>query len=424
MTDDTWPTGPSTPPRRHADTPDWQQDAAAPGWSAGHGWPEPDAGTADTQLATPGRYPYPPAAPPPVPYPPAAYQPQGFVPPTRPRRGALAAVAVLAAIVLVGGGVVAAWWFLGRSAPPPAPAQPPVTVAGAGSSATPAAPQSPQSPQSQPPTAGALPAGLAACPAGTNPLAWATIPGGSWAVVCGSDADRPLRWQSSLGGERQDAQQVTWDAAVGRYTATLPDGSRAWLAATPAMVGRAAGDRITYAAAADGQWFTRPDRGPETGSFGIAPPRPEARDQARYLSDLLAHSTADRTRLTDAVTAIRSCSRGGAGNYAADVAAIEEVTRNRQALLAAAETAPVDQLPDGTLLLTQLHAFVGLSVRADQAFVTWAEAINAYGCNSASDEAGRNLSDQTGTAKEAFLATWNSRIAPAYGVPTYTRAQI
>ena len=208
-----------------------------------------------------------------------------------------------------------------------------------------------------------------------------------------------------------------------RQVATFGDGSRAWLSSAPAMVGRAAGATITHGAAAEGSWFARPSLTADAGPFGVPLPKADAGDQARYLSDLLNRSAADRAALQQAVIAVRECSRGGVGSYGADITTIDTVTRNRQTLMAAAETAPVDRLPDGPRLATQLHAFLDLSVRADQAFAAWARAVNASGCG-ASDAEGVRLSEETGKAKEAFLQTWNSTIVPAYGVPSYSRETI
>nr|NLI50718.1 hypothetical protein [Propionibacterium sp.] len=270
---------------------------------------------------------------------------------------------------------------------------------------------------------GAVPAGVPGCPAGTGTLAWGVVAGG-WAVVCGDDADRPARWQSRIGGREQTTSAVAWDSPANRYVATLDGGGRAWLASAPAMIGHAAGGTITYAGATEQLWFARPSLTGGAGPFGVPLPALDARDQARYLSDLLSRSTADRAALQEAVVAVRECSRGGAGSYGADITAIDTVTRNRQTLLAAAETAPVDRLPDGARLTTQLQTFLGLSVRADQEFAAWARTVNALGCGAGSDAEGRRLSDETGKAKVAFVEMWNSRIVPAYGVPSYTRDTI
>jgi len=261
------------------------------------------------------------------------------------------------------------------------------------------------------------------CPNGSDTLAWGAVAGG-WAVVCGEDADRPVRWQSRIGGREQTSEVVVWDSPANRYVVTLPGGERAWLASAPAMIGHANGGTITYAGAAEQTWFARPSLTAGAGPFGVALPRAEARDQARYLSDLLSRSTADRAALQEAVVAVRECTRGGPGSYGGDITAIDTVTRNRQTLLAAAETAPVDRLPDGAKITTQLQAFLALSVRADQEFAAWARAVNDSGCGAGSDAEGRRLSDETGTAKVAFLETWNTKVVPAYSVPAYSRDTI
>jgi hypothetical protein len=334
-------------------------------------------------------------------------------PPARRKSWLPWAVAGVAALAVLAGGVLA-WPALSGLVPGSAP-----------STTTPTVPAQPTTPgtTAKPSTPGAVPAGVTPCPGGTGTLAWGTV-GDGWAVVCGTDADRPARWQSRLAGQEQSTTAVTWDTAANRYVATLADGSRAWLASAPAMVGRAAGGAVTAAAAADQVWFARPSLTGSAGPFGVALPKAEPRDQARYLSDLLSRSVADRSALQSAVVAVRECVRGGAGNYGPDITAIDTVTRNRQTLLAAAETAPVDRLPNGVQLATQLQTFLALSARADAEFATWARAVNASGCGAGSDAEGRRLSDETGKAKEAFLTTWNSTIVPAYGVPSYTRETI
>ena len=153
-------------------------------------------------------------------------------------------------------------------------------------------------------------------------------------------------------------------------------------------------------------------------------PAASAADQVRYLSQLLDQSAATRSSLEASVTSIRECRRGEGGDYAADVAGIDSAAANRQQLLTALQTAPVDLIPQGTALIDQLHEALSLSLQVDQWYAAWARSSTASGCAPLAEDGGRTLSDRTGKAKEAFVATWNGTIAPTYGVAQTVRAKI
>lgn len=383
------PSGPRTPP---AATP-WGTQAADPSWA----WDAP------------------------VSAPPAA-RPQSRLP-----------LVALAGVLLIalGAGGAAAWPSLSRLLPG-ASGGPTPTQAPAGPATAAAAPASET-------TAGqagqGTAAGLPECPAGSVRLASTVFPDGDWVLVCGLDAASPTAWRSRLGGQEVSSERVSaqpasdGSGAPGGYTAAMADGGSVWLSAAPAMAGRSDGSgHLSYSRAATGQtWFVwLGGAAPQSaeGSYGVPVPAASAADQVRYLSQLLDQSAATRSSLEASVTSIRECRRGEGGDYAADVAGIDSAAANRQQLLTALQTAPVDLIPQGTALIDQLHEALSLSLQVDQWYAAWARSSTASGCAPLAEDGGRTLSDRTGKAKEAFVATWNGTIAPTYGVAQTVRAKI
>ena len=302
----------------------------------------------------------------------------------------------------------------------------PATAAGSGITLLGAAPATA-------PAAG--PAGLPQCPGGTIRLAFTVFDDGDWVLVCGIDAATPTAWRSRLGGQEQSSDRVSVQPASdgtggpGGYTAALPESGSAWLSSAPAMAGRSDGSgHLGYSRAASGQiwfvWLGGATPQPSQGSYGVPVPAASAADQVRYLSQLLEQSAATRSSLETSVTSIRECRRGAGGDYTPDIAGIDAATRNRQQLLTALQTAPVDQIPGGTALVDQLHEALALSLQTDQWYAAWARSSTASGCAPLGEGGGLALSTATGKAKDAFVATWNSRIAPAYGVAPTARAKI
>lgn len=274
-------------------------------------------------------------------------------------------------------------------------------------------------------------AGLPSCPSGSVQLAYATFPDG-WVLVCGIDAATPTQWYSSDSGGELESTSVSYDPTSYRYTAQFSDGSSGWLNHTPGVFGHTGSSGQILTQRSVGQiWFVTLDGGssapssaPSTGPFGVPLPQATAEDQVRYLSALLQKSAAARKALQPAVIAVRECENGSNGDYSSQVSTISSVTDNRKELLSALETAPVDKVPNGTALVSELRTALSYSLRADQAYLTWATAVNSSGCGSGSEAEGTKNSKRAGTAKETFVKHWNSQIAGSFNAPKFTRDQL
>lgn len=277
------------------------------------------------------------------------------------------------------------------------------------------------------PPSGSLPS----CPSGSIQLAYATFPDG-WVLVCGINATTPTQWYSSDSAGELSSTSVSYDPTSYRYTAQFSDGTSGWLNHTPGVFGHTSGSGQILTQRSVGQiWFvaldsgsTAPASAPSTGPFGVPLPQATAEDQVRYLSALLQKSAAARKALQPAVIAVRECENGSNGDYSSQVSTISSVTDNRKELLSALETAPVDKVPNGTALVSELRTALSYSLRADQAYLAWATAVNNSGCGSGSETEGTKNSKRAGTAKETFVKHWNAQISGPFSAPTFTRDQL
>lgn len=317
----------------------------------------------------------------------------------------------LAELSTTGGGetssvVVEASWFLGRG------------PGGAGVGATP-------------------PAHLPVCPAGTVPLSWGTWEGG-WVLFCGTDARTPTH-AFAEGIIDAASEDVDVASSGGGYCADVDGGQRLCAYASPATVELIGGDgtgtdgaggdgagggRLQYSL--DSSWTVgvgAGGAGQGQGAYGVDNPEATAADQVRYLSEILDRSAAARSDLITAVESLLACE---GTSFVGEILAIEAVTQNRRDLLAALDAAPVDRIDNGGDVISQLSESLGHSLQADIAFGEWARAVDSGGCG-AGDQHRQDGVDSSGEAQRAkavFVETWNTTIAPAYGVPTVSAAEI
>lgn len=265
------------------------------------------------------------------------------------------------------------------------------------------------------------PAGLPRCPSGSWPISLSVFDGG-WLLVCGTGPAQPTAISYASGTGRRDTDQVTF--GNGGYCGDL-DGTRVCAYHAPALVTeRTAGNEVQHSVSSGyftGRGVGGSGRG--TGSFGVESPRDNDKDQVRYLRQILQRSTTGRSNLDAAVNQVRSCT-----DLAEAITTLRSVTANREELLAALDATPLTAVPDGVLLVARLRNALTLSRDSDLVWVQWAESEQASGC---AQSMGNPLYAQvTGMnrdvarAKDDFLALWNKRIAPAYGVSTFSRSQI
>lgn len=260
------------------------------------------------------------------------------------------------------------------------------------------------------------------CPTGSWPISLSTYDGG-WLLVCGTGSGATY-----LAGSDAQFGPFEADAVSGsgsQYCADTSPG-RICVYASPAVISLTASDgTLTQRSVAD-NWFAGIGGGgvgEGTGSYNEPAPDDTASDQVRYLLGILNKSAAARHRLNPAVAKVSGCRQVGSA-----VATIAAVGQNRRDLLDSLDSTPVDQIPDGTVLVTQLRAALSASRDADDAWLRWAKSERDNGCAHGSDSAlyqkALAVNRLVDAPKEAFVSTWNSGIAPQFGVQTFTRDQI
>ena len=273
----------------------------------------------------------------------------------------------------------------------------------------------------------AAPAGIPDCPAETVLLAWGELSDG-WFLVCGYSANEPTYFAMATGSSSETSTtSVSYNAGAGRYDASFTDGSSAWAEHTPSVLGVRDPSGVTSAQQSVTRiYFVELGAGGEAqgvGAYDVAPPAHTAEDQVRYLSEILAKSQAARAALSPAVVTVRDC-LSPTGDYSAEIAVMADVRDNRAELSLAVQSAPVDLVPQGALLVDELLSALSGSYNADVAYLAWAEDVNAMGCGAGDESPATEYSRQAGVAKEAFSARWNSVIAPVFGVPTVSRENL
>ncbi|MCL2490780.1 MAG: PQQ-like beta-propeller repeat protein [Propionibacteriaceae bacterium] len=256
------------------------------------------------------------------------------------------------------------------------------------------------------------PSGVTGCPSGTWPISLSTWDGG-WLLVCGTSADAPTSLAYSDGTNQGQGSPVT---AVGNgYCADGPSGQVCAYSA-PAMVSI---DGVQHSV--DNNYFSGSGAGGAgqgTGSYGVPAPDATAQAQVQYLVNILNSSATTRASLASPSHDVQTCQ-----NLPDAVTQIQVVAQNRADLMTALDSAPVDHIPNGDQLVAQLRAALQASYDADEAYAAWGQMQQT----SCSVQPPQNVTDtnlMAGATKDTFCATWNSQIAPTYGVPTFTTEQI
>ncbi|MDR1711124.1 MAG: hypothetical protein LBR58_04625 [Propionibacteriaceae bacterium] len=363
------------------------------------------------QFATPPTGPLPGLATgsyPPAGYPSGVYQPGPAQPPQRPKWPLLVGIGVAAAALVAGVAVIGVQ-FLGSGA-----AEPNVASSGAQASQQPAA-TGPASPA-------ATPSGLPACPAGTQQLSQSTWPGG-WLVVCGSAIASPswLAFSDSELGAGETSQVVY---APGMYCASS-GASRACAYAAPALVAFVVDGEVVQRSV-ESNFFADSGSGGAgqgTGPTGVEAPDNTAKDQVRYLTEILAKSAKARGKLSPAINNVVACKK-----VSASIKDMQAVSDNRTELLKALESTPVDRIDGGEELLAQLRAALLASLATDDAYVAWAQDEQANGCangrKSSLYKEAQKLDKAVDPLKAAFISNWNQTIVPVYGVKELANADV
>jgi hypothetical protein len=267
----------------------------------------------------------------------------------------------------------------------------------------------------------AVPADVPTCPVGSWPISLSTFDGG-WLLVCGTAANAPTSMTLSAGG-LTPVGSVSY--RNGGYCGTSELGEVCGYR-SPAVVSVKGSDGTVTQHSASSNYYDgygEGGAGEGTGSYGVDAPKENAKDQVRYLTQILQKSMAGRANLDKAVNHVRSCTDVGGA-----ISTLNEVVDNRQELLDALESTPVDAVPNGSELVAHLRNALQLSHDSDLVWVQWAQSEQAGGC--VQGEANplyvqvREMNASVARAKDSFLKSWNADIAPAYGVATFRTSQI
>jgi hypothetical protein len=139
------------------------------------------------------------------------------------------------------------------------------------------------------------------------------------------------------------------------------------------------------------------------------------------LNGILQQSQAARSSVKIVVQDILKCA-----SVQADVQSAQAVVANRTTELQSLSSAPVDAVPGGMAMVSQLQAALQDSLTADQAYVTAAGQVASGQCaaGKATYDAQAAVLTQGDSEKTTFTNAWNTQIATQYGMPTYTQADI
>jgi hypothetical protein len=144
-------------------------------------------------------------------------------------------------------------------------------------------------------------------------------------------------------------------------------------------------------------------------------PTPGA-EQADGIAQVLADATGRRALAVTAVRNVAACT-----DVHTAVADLRGGATGLTAALQRVRTMRTDALTGGTELKTQLIAALTHAQRADQAYATWADAVDRTGCHSAAMQAtarrtGAAESTAATVAGKRVAALWNP-LAAEYGHP-------
>lgn len=267
-----------------------------------------------------------------------------------------------------------------------------------------------------------VPKDLKTCPANSWPISLSTYDGG-WLLVCGTNADAPTSMVYNDGSRTVDLGSVAYKN--GGYCGAGDIGTVCGYRAPAVVSVTDASGKVTQHSVGVNYFDDHGagGAGQGTGSYGVEAPTDTAKDQVRYLTQILQKSAAGRANLDAAVAQVRSCS-----NVAGAVTTINGVIANRQELLDALASTPVDAVPNGSQLVAKLRNALELSLKSDRVWLQWAQSEQSNSCaegeNSVTFKQVETMNQSVATAKDAFVAAWNSQIVGTYKAPRFVTSQI
>ena len=260
------------------------------------------------------------------------------------------------------------------------------------------------------------------CPSGSVLLSLSQWKSG-WLFVCGTDALDPSYLAFSDGAATEASRAVTYD--LGRYCATRTIGGSVCAVGAPAVVSITAENGTTTQRPVDHNFFVSQGSsgfGQGTGAYNVTAPKDAANDEVRYLEQILQKSIAGRTQAGDLLHDIGSCTINSA-----DIQKAASLVANRQQLLSALSSTPVDRIPNGSRLVTELTIALTASLQADQTYQTAISDLNSSGCAQATNDMSGATSQGNSieTLKGTFVSDWNSTVVGSYpSTSPFTSKQI
>lgn len=261
---------------------------------------------------------------------------------------------------------------------------------------------------------------IASCPKGSFALSLSVWNGG-WLLTCGLTAASPTSFAYLDGSTTGSGTALT--PTGNRYCGETDDGERLCVSASPALVEFGSGAGATQHSVTS-NYFAQAGSGGAgegTGAYGVEAPDATAEAQVAYLVAILEKSASARATVNAVLAPLNSCSVSSG-----DVDALRGLTQARTDLLSALQSTPVDQVPDGSRLLSLLRSALQLSEEADQGYVDAAITMTNGGCTSgrATYNSAIAVANQAEAAKQAFVDAWNASIPSRFGVRSFTARDI
>jgi len=263
---------------------------------------------------------------------------------------------------------------------------------------------------------GSAPATIpASCPAGATPLSLSTWHGG-WLLICGTDALHATSFAYRTDGGGGTGSGMTYRSGV--YCGTDQQGASVCVSGSPAVVTVTPHGGAPTQFSATANYFTATGgggAGQGTGAYGVAAPQATADDQVRYLVQILQKSQQGRAAVGGLVANLLRCSVGDA-----DVATARSVVANRQELVDALGSTPVDAVPGGSRLISELEHALSVSLQADTQYLSAAQQMASGDCSNGMDtaKAAIGVANTTDALKQTFADDWNMNVVGRYSAAT------
>ena len=260
------------------------------------------------------------------------------------------------------------------------------------------------------------------CPAGTYTISVSTWHQG-WLLICGTDALHVMSFVYRTSGSNVTGSTMSY--TDGRYCGVDSEGTTVCASSTPSLVSLTGKDGSTRQFSADANYFASTGLsgvGQNTGAYGVKAPEDTAEDEVRYLVQILQKSEQGRQEVGDLVANLLRCQIS-----AHDTSTAASVVSNRQDLLSALASTPVDKVPNGSRLVAELTEALSVSLQADQQYQTAANQMASGDCSTglATAKSAIAVADTTDALKQTFVDDWNSSIAGKYSsAPVFDSGKI